>query len=93
MQQLLPASLSTVSYLEKDKAWSAWKQAAPEGMSAPSNPTRQAAWDRPIVHHIFDTILDRCADETLQSHLLGAATSESELELPSTIVTVVSMLM
>ena len=77
MRQLLPASLSTVSYLEKDKAWSAWKQAAPEGMSAPPNPTRQAAWDRPIVHHIFDTILDRCADETSQSRLLGAATSES----------------
>ena len=26
---------------------------------------------------IFDAILDRCADETSQSHLLGAATSES----------------
>ena len=46
-------------------------------MSATSIPTRQAAWNRPIVHHIFDTILDRCADETLQSCLLGADTSES----------------
>ena len=77
MRLLLPASLSPVSYLEKDKAWSVSKHAAPEGMSAPSIPTCQAAWDRPIVNHIFDAILDQCADKTSQSRLLGAATSES----------------
>ena len=77
MQQLLPNHLSSVPYLDRDRALSRWKHNVPEDTPIPSVTIRQKSWDQPTVQHQFDTLLDQCTDEISRSRLLGASSRES----------------
>ena len=77
MQKLLPPHLQTATYISKDRALTAWKDALPANTPLPNNTKHQKSWDLPIIHLHLDSLLTRCVDQTYRSCIIGASSRES----------------
>ena len=77
MQKLLPPHLQTATYISKDRALTAWKDALPANTPLPNNMKHQKSWDRPIIQLHLDSLLTCCVDQTSRSCILGASSRES----------------
>ena len=62
MQKLLPPHLQTATYLSKDRALTAWKDALPANTPLPNNMKHQKSWDLPIIQLHLHSLLTRCVD-------------------------------
>ena len=77
MQKLLPPHLQTTTYISKDHALTAWKDALPANTPFLSNMKHQKSWDLPIIQLHLDSLLTRYVDQTSHSCILGASSHES----------------
>ena len=78
MQKLLPPHLQTATYISKDRALTAWKDALPADTPLPTNTTHQKSWDLPIVQLHLGSLLARYVDQSSCSRILRASCRESE---------------
>ena len=75
--QLLPTHLSAASHSDRDLALSTWKDALPVDTPLPTATYWQMSWDQLVVHHLFDSFLAHCTDQSSRARILGACSSES----------------
>ena len=64
MHQLLPTHLSAASHGGRDLALSTWKDALPVDTPLPTVTYLQKSWDQLVVHHLFDSLLTHCTDQS-----------------------------
>ena len=76
-RQLLPTHFSAASHGDRDLALSTWNDALPVDTPFPTDTYRQKSRDQLVVHHLFDSLLAHCTDQSSRARFLGACSSES----------------
>ena len=64
-------------YLYVEQALSVWSESDDQQSPPPPVDKRQKAWDGPVVHESYDSLLDNAPDARSWARLLALATKES----------------